>query len=386
MSFPAVKYKKERDFKNMKILHTSDLHLGITLCGMPLLPFQREFCKTLRDMSDKADAVIISGDIFDTSVASSEAVRCWSSLAADICLDRGVPLIVCAGNHDGAARLSSCSELLKAAGLYISGTLDGAFTPVIIGNTAVYSLPWLNPSDAASLLDCEPNAADVMRAVTKRIMSEADSSKCNILAAHCFVTGAAPSESDISARAVHAVGGADCIPADAFYGFDYVALGHLHRAQTVPADGTLIRYSGAPLPYSFGEAGMEKTVSLYDTESGTAEELPVPLPYTLRTVEDSYENVFALAEKDERRDDFMKIVLTDRYGGDSAFIRLKEIYPNLLHFSGRSPVSQGVTGVTAREAAELDIISLAIRYSEERRGEKPDEDELKWLQQALSDG
>ncbi len=377
----------------MKILHTSDLHLGITLCGMPLLPFQKEFCKTLRDMSDKADAVIISGDIFDTSVASAEAVRCWSSLAADICLDRGVPLIVCAGNHDGAARLSSCSELLKAAGLYISGTLDDAFTPVIIGNTAIYSLPWYNPSDAASLLDCEPNAADVMRAVTKKILSEADRSKCNILAAHCFVTGASPSESDISARAVHSVGGADCIPADVFSGFDYVALGHLHRAQTVsvtvpatvPENGTVIRYSGAPLPYSFGEAGTEKTVSLYDTESGVAEELPVPLPYTLRTVEDSCENVLALAEKDERREDFMKIVLTDRYGGDSIFMRLKEIYPNLLHFSGRTPVLSGVTGVTAKEAAELDIISLAIRYSEERRGEKPDGDELKWLQQALSD-
>lgn len=370
----------------MKILHTSDLHLGMTLCGMPLLPYQREFCKTLRDMSDRADAVIIAGDVFDTSVASAEAVRCWSSLAADICLDRDIPLIVCAGNHDGAARLSSCSELLKAAGLYISGTLDDVFTPVIIGNAAIYSLPWFNPSDAASLLGCESDAAHVMKAVTKKIMSEADRSKCNILAAHCFVSGAAPSESDISARAAHTVGGADCIPADVFSGFDYVALGHLHRGQTVSEGGTVIRYSGAPLPYSFGEAGTEKTVTLYDTESGCIEELPVSLPYTLRTVEDSYENVLALAEKDGRRDDLMKIVLTDRYGGDSAFIRLKEIYPNLLHFSGRTPVSSGGKGVTAKEAAELDIISLAIRYSEERRGVKPDADELKWLQQALSDG
>ncbi len=370
----------------MKILHTSDLHLGMTLCGLPLLPYQREFCKTLRDMSDRADAVIIAGDVFDTSVASAEAVRCWSSLAADICLDRDIPLIVCAGNHDGAARLSSCSELLKAAGLYISGTLEDAFTPVIIGNAAIYSLPWFNPSDAASQLGCEPDAAHVMQAVTKKIMSEADRSKCNILAAHCFVSGAAPSESDISARAAHTVGGADCIPSDVFSGFDYVALGHLHRGQTVSENGTAIRYSGAPLPYSFGEAGTEKTVTLYDTESGGIEELPVPLPYTLRTVEDSYENVLALAEKDERRDDLMKIVLTDRYGGDSAFIRLKEIYPKLLHFSGRTPVSSGGNGVTAKEAAELDIISLAVRYSEERRGAKPDADELKWLQQALSDG
>lgn len=367
----------------MKILHTSDLHIGISLCGVPLLPYQKEFCKTLCTLSEQADAVIISGDIFDTSVASADAVKCWSELATSLCLDRKIPVIVCAGNHDGAARLSSCSDLLRSAGLYISGSLEDAFAPVILGDTAVYSLPYFNPADAAAVLGCKPTAATVMKAAAEKILSEADSSKCNILAAHCFAAGGSPAESDISARAAQSVGGADLVPLDAFKGFDYVALGHLHKAQTVSKDGTVIRYSGAPLPYSFGEARYEKTVTMFDTVSREITEVPVPQPYTLRTTEGSYENIIAAAENDTNRDDFMKITLTDRYAGDNAFMRLKELYPNLLHFSGKASDAAGEAAVTAKEAAELDIVSLAVRYSEERRGTPPDEEETAWLAEAL---
>ena len=111
----------------MKILHTSDLHLGISLLNVPLLGYQRGFCEYLCSAAENADAVIISGDIFDTSVASSEAVRCWSGLVSGLCLEKKLPVVVCAGNHDGAARLSSCGELLRASGLYISGSFEDAF-------------------------------------------------------------------------------------------------------------------------------------------------------------------------------------------------------------------------------------------------------------------
>lgn len=372
----------------MKILHTSDLHLGITLCGIPLLPYQRTLCDTLCELAENADAVIISGDIFDTSVASAEAVKLWSGFATRLCHEIKIPLIVCAGNHDGAARLASCSGLLKASGLYISGALEDAFTPVTVGNTAIYSLPYFNPTDAAAVLGCEPNAASVMKAAASEILSKADKSVCNILAAHCFAAGASAAESDISARASESVGGADKIPADAFSGFDYVALGHLHKAQTVSKSGaeTLIRYSGAPLPYSFGEARYRKTVTLYDTDARSAEELDVPQPYTLRSLEDTYENILGIAEKDTNREDYMKITVTDRFAGDGIFLRLKELYPNLLQFSGASPTASGNGEVSkAAEASEMDIVSLAVRYSEERRGEKPDSDELKWLSEALKE-
>ncbi len=368
----------------MKILHTSDLHLGISLCGLPLLPYQKKFCGFLCEAAEEADAVIIAGDVFDTSVASAEAVKCWSSLATNLCLEKKIPVIVCAGNHDGAARLSSCADLLKAAGLYISGALEDAFTPIIIGDTAIYSLPYFNPSDGAVLLGCKPTASAVMKAVTEKILAEADKSKKLILAAHCFAAGGSAAESDISARAAESVGGAENIPLSVFDGFDYVALGHLHKAQTLKS-GTPIRYSGTPLAYSFGEAAQKKTVTFYDTETGDITEKEIPSPYTLRTVEGAYEDILTAAESDPCRDDLMKITVTDRYAGDNMFMRLKELYPNLLHFSGKQLERGGGAEITAKEAAELDIISLAKRYSEEKRGTAPDEDELKWLAEALEE-
>lgn len=372
----------------MKILHASDLHFGISLCGVPLIAYQQLFCDAFCRLAEKADAVIISGDIFDTSVANAEAIRCWSSLVTKLCTERKIPVIVCAGNHDGAARLASCSELLKASDLYIFGTLDDAFTPVIIGDVSIYSLPHFNPSDGAVLLGCKPTSAAVMEAAVKKILSEADKSGKLILSAHCFAAGATASESDISARAAESVGGIEKIPLSAFDGFDYVALGHLHKAQTLSKSGakTIIRYSGTPLPYSFGEAMQKKTVTIYDTELGEITEIEIPSPYTLRTLTGSFDDLMKEAQDDPNRDAFMKISVTDRYAGDNMFMKFKDLYPNLLHFTGKQSGNTVCTSeVSAKDAAELDIISLAARYSEEHRGSKPDEDELKWLSEALAE-
>lgn len=371
----------------MKILHTSDLHFGISLCGAPLLKYQWELCESLCDIvSDNSiDAVIISGDVFDTNVASAEAIKCWSSLATKLCLEMRVPVIVCAGNHDGAARLSSCSDLLRAAGLHISGSLEDAFFPIQLGNCEIYSLPYCNPTDAAAKLGCENSAAAVMAEITKKILANADKSKKLILSAHCFAAGGKAGESDVSARTAESVGGADLVPCSAFAGFDYVALGHLHRPQTLSASGTIIRYSGTPMPYSFGEAAQNKTVSVFDTENCTLTEIDVPQPYKLRTIEGDYEEILSKAEADPAPEDFIKIKIADKYAGSNMFSRLREAYPNLLMFSGKQGSVSSGAGITAAETAELDPAALAVKYSLDKRGHEPDEDELKWLKEAIAE-
>lgn len=371
----------------MKILHTSDLHFGISLSGVSLLKYQWEFCDSLCSIvSDNSiDAVIVSGDVFDTNVASAEAIKCWSYLATKLCLEMKVSVIVCAGNHDGAARLASCSDLLKAAGLHISGTLEDGFVPIKIGNCEIYSLPYYNPSDAAAVLGCKADAGIVMAEITKKILEGADKSKTLILSAHCFAAGGKAGESDISARTAESVGGADLVPISAFAGFDYVALGHLHRPQTIAKSGTVIRYSGTPMPYSFGEAAQNKTVSVFDTDSKTFTEIEVPQPYRLRTIEGAYEEILEKSENDPDRDCFVRIKVTDKYAGNNMFVHLREIYPNLLVFSGKQGTASSAAGVTAAEAAELDPAALAVRYSLDKRGHEPDEDELRWLAEAIEE-
>ncbi|MBQ3161456.1 MAG: exonuclease SbcCD subunit D [Oscillospiraceae bacterium] len=371
----------------MKILHTSDLHFGISLSGTPLLKYQWEFCDSLCNIvSDNSiDAVIVSGDVFDTNVASAEAIKCWSYLATKLCLEMKVPVIVCAGNHDGAARLASCSDLLRAAGLHISGTLEDGFLPIKIGNCEIYSLPYYNPSDAAAVLGCKADAGIVMTEITKKILENADKSKTLVFSAHCFAAGGKAGESDVSARTAESVGGADLVPISAFAGFDYVALGHLHRPQTISKSGTVIRYSGTPMPYSFGEAAQNKTVSVFDTDSKTLTEIEVPQPYRLRTIEGTYEEILTNAETDPHKEDFVKIKVTDKYAGNNMFARLRENYPNLLIFSGKQGTSSSSAGVTAAEAAELDPAALAVKYSLDKRGHEPDEDELRWLAEAIAE-
>ena len=370
----------------MKILHTSDLHFGISLMNVPLLQYQQNFCKSLCKAAENADAVIIAGDVFDNSVASADSIKCWSNLVSELCLGMKIPVIVCAGNHDGAARLSSCSDLLKAANLYISGNFEDAFKPVIIGNTAIYSMPYFNPAYAALLLDCKPTAASVMETAAKKILAEADPDKCNILSAHCFAAGAFPADSDISANASAAVGGADRVPLSAFDGFDYVALGHIHKPQTLysPTTKTIVRYSGTPLPYAFSEGVQQKTFTLFDTDTKTFSELPVPEEYRLRTIEDTYDNILKNSETDENKSDFIKMTVTDRFSGDGIYMTMRQIYPNILRFGGMKISDTVNTAAVSEKAAELDIISLAKLYLKEQRGCEADEDELGWLAEAFA--
>jgi len=371
----------------MKILHTSDLHFGIALSGMPLLKYQWIFCDTLCDIvrNNEIDAVIVSGDVFDTNVASAEAIKCWSYLATKLCLEMKIPVVVCAGNHDGAARLASCADLLRSAGLHISGALDDTFEPIKLGNCEIYSLPYYNSADAAEVLGCKADAGVVMAEITKKILDSADKSKKLILSAHCFAAGGKSGESDISARTAESVGGADLVPLSAFNSFDYVALGHLHRPQTLSKTGTIIRYSGTPMPYSFGEAAQNKTVSVFDTDNGTLTEIEVPQPYKLRNIEGTYEDILQNAENDPCKEDFVKIKITDRYAGSNMYARFHELYPNLIIFSGKQSSASSGTAVTAAEAAELDPAALAVKYSLDQRGHEPDEDELRWLAEAIAE-
>lgn len=371
----------------MKILHTSDLHFGINLHGVPLLKYQWEFCDILCNIvrNNEISAVIVSGDVFDTNVASAEAIKCWSKLATKLCLEMKVPVIVCAGNHDGAARLASCSDLLKAAGLHISGTLEDGFEPIVINNCEIYSLPYYNPSDAATVLDCKADTGIVMAEITRRILEKADKTKKLIFSAHCFAAGGKAGESDISARTAESVGGADLVPLSAFEGFDYVALGHLHRPQTLSKSGTIIRYSGTPMPYSFSEAMHNKTVSVFDTGNGELSEIEVPQPYRLRNIKGSYDEILKKNETSCDENEFVSIKVTDCIIRSHQRTELNALYPNILECKGTEATVSGTASITAAQTSELDPVELAIQFSVDHRGQKPDEDELKWLAEAIAE-
>ncbi len=338
----------------MKILHTSDWHLGITLHNIPLCDqqeyFINTFIQTVRE--ENPDAVIISGDIFDTSVSNSEAIRLYNLAVNGVCIDCGVPMIIIAGNHDGAARLASCRELLKKSGLYITGRLTKECEPVIIGDTAIYPVPYFNIDEVRYFY---PDAViktyeDAFGVVCADIISKTDKTKKNILAAHAFISGAELSDSNRSAI----LGTAQMVSADVLDGFDFVALGHIHRAQNVRNN---VCYCGSPLKYSVGEANQEKSMVMINTDDMSVRRIPVVPLHELRIIKGTYSE---LVETATESDDYIHIEITDIPAGIEMMSLFRRFYPNLISLRG-AEIHDGRTKnlITADEVSsmnELDIL------------------------------
>lgn len=370
----------------MRILHTSDWHLGIQLHGVSLLEEQRNAALFLAETveKEKIEAVVIAGDIFDHAVPPPDAVRLYSHMMRTLCIDLRVPVLLCAGNHDGAARLSVCAPLLRDAGLFVAGSLSDGVEPVVLGDTAFFLLPYFNAEEARYLYPDREirGAADAMAVVCEDLRAQRAAGKCNILVAHCFAAGGETGESDRAA----VLGSAGRVPLAAFAGFDYVALGHLHRAQQLACGDTILRYSGTPYPYSFGEAGQEKSFTLLDTQTMELSTIPVPPSRPLRILRGEQAALLENAPWDKAREDYLKIELTDSPPHLWLMAAFREYYPNLLEFQGLRQSGEG-QGITVQELEELRPLDLVRKFCEEVGGYTPDEDLLQiFREEALGSG
>lgn len=378
----------------MRILHTSDWHLGIQLHGVSLLEEQRSILSEMITLikTRSIDAVALAGDVFDSAVVSGEAVRLYSECMEAICLGCGAKVLLCAGNHDGAARLSACGGLLRGSGLYVAGRLSDGMEPVVVGDTAFFLVPYFHTDEARYLFPEETlaNTSRAMEHICRELREKRIPGLRSILVGHCFVLGGEPGDSDRTAM----LGGAGNIDAAVFEGFDYVALGHLHRAQTIrarPPDGmekgVTVRYSGTPYPYSFQEAGQEKSVTILDTETMEWEAVPLKAGRPLRVLRGAYERILELAPWDARKEDFIKAELTDRPAGLECLASLREFYPNLLKLEGIMPA--GTAEGEALSPGDLEALrprELVRRFGKEIGGVELDEGLLDLFEELSREG
>lgn len=362
----------------MRLLHTSDWHLGLTLGGVSLLREQREWAEELVQIvrEKRADAVLIAGDVFDRAVAPAEAVALYDQTITRIVQDCGAQILLLAGNHDGAARLSQLGALLCNAGVWLAGSLTARPAPVCFPDCECWLIPFFHPEQVRLLYpDCDIRTAnDAMRVLMDDIRARHNPRKRLVVGAHCFVTGAVPAESDYGAQ----LGGASQIAAAVFAGADYVALGHLHRAQTV-APG--VRYSGAPYPYAFSESA--GSVTIFDTQDGALETVQFHPTRTLRKLCGCYEEVLVQAESDMQREDYMHIVLADRAAGLETLDTLHALYPNLVTLTGQAWETEEIGTLTVEETRTLSPRALLARFCEENGGFSPTETQIETFMQAL---
>jgi exonuclease SbcD len=320
----------------MRLLHTSDWHLGRTLYGEDLLTHQTAFLDWLlaEAIERRVHAVVVAGDIYDRAVPTTDAVAVLDHTLRGFAAAR-VPVLLTSGNHDSAVRLGFGSRLSELAGVHLRTAVPDIGRPVLLsdehGDVALYGIPYLLPDAVMADLDAERSHASVLAAAVRLIKADATERGIGrtIVAAHAFVTGAIASESERDIR----VGGIGDAPASLFAGLTYVALGHLHGQQDVSAGagGTTVRYCGSPLAFSFSERHHHKSVTLAEIDAAghvTTTKLATPVPRRLREVRGKLEDL--LAGTSDLADAWVKVVLTDTVRPASPMERLREIWPHTL--------------------------------------------------------
>jgi DNA repair protein SbcD/Mre11 len=325
----------------MRLIHTSDWHLGRTLHGENLLPHQDSFLRWLLDeaVRQRAGAVVVAGDVYDRAVPPLDAVRLLDATLLRFAQAR-IPVILISGNHDSAVRLGFGAGLSEAAGIHLRTSVTDLARPVLLadedGPVAIYGIPYLLPDAVMADLGVQTRTHEAVLAEAARLI-RADAATRGmartVVAAHAFVTGGQPAESERDIR----VGGVADVPAAVFAGFSYVALGHLHGAQRAgpPRSGTVIRYSGSPLAFSFGEKDHVKSVTLAEIDAGgrvAVTALPAPVPRPLREVRGRLDDLLARADSDLAglAGAWVKVVLTDTVRPPVPMERLREKWPHTL--------------------------------------------------------
>jgi exonuclease SbcD len=361
----------------MRLIHTSDWHLGRTLHSADLLPYQADFLEWLvaESIAQRADAVVVAGDIYDRAVPTTEAVALLDRVLTGFA-EAGLPVLLTSGNHDSAVRLGFGSRLSEAAGVHLRTSVADIARPLVAGGVALYGIPYLLPDAVMDELGTGRSHADVLAAAVDLIKQDAAGRGFDrtVVAAHAFVTGAEPSESERDIR----VGGIADVPASVFSGLTYVALGHLHGQQNVGPAGR-IRYSGSPLAFSFGERHQVKSVTLAEIDDAgnvTTKKLPTPVPRPLRQVRGSLEEMLALDDP-ELALAWLKVVLTDTVRPAAPMERLRERWPHTLALDFEPEGELSCAEADLRGTAQVsDPVQICARFVEFTSGGPPDEEQL----------
>jgi DNA repair protein SbcD/Mre11 len=351
----------------MRILHTSDWHLGRSFHGEDLLDVQARYVDHLIETieTEQVDLVVVSGDVYDRALPSVDAV----ALADDTLHRLGTSrarVVITSGNHDSGRRLGFNARLVDLAGVHLRTDAGRVAEPVVVedehGPVAVYGIPYLEPdvlTQAWGLPRRSHHAvlAEAMERIRADLATRPDGTR-SLVMAHAFVAGGLPSESE---RDI-AVGGISVVPLELFDGIDYTALGHLH-GRAVLSD--TVRYSGSPVAYSFSEADHVKGSWLVDLDADGFERatfVAAPVARPLARLEGTIEELLTDDRFTEHETSWLQVTLTDEVRPLQAMERLRTRFPHALALrfapSGgeREPARVTTSGRSAHEVA-LDFVS-----------------------------
>ncbi len=324
----------------MRFFQIADLHLGKVVNGFSMIEDQRFILRKIIVEVERyrPDVILIAGDVYDKSVPSIEAVHLLDEFLTELAA-RDLTVIMISGNHDSADRLAFAAGIIKSQNIYISPVFENDLRPIVLrdayGEINVYMLPFIKPLNVRKHYpDIEIKSYhDALKTVVDHI--EVDQSVRNIILVHQFIVDA-KSETLTSDSEEDYVGAIGNVGAEIFADFDYVALGHLHRAQYIGRK--TVRYAGSPLKYSFSEVNGEKSITCFDIAEKTAEIAVQTIP--LKPLRDMVEIRGKYIEltardyyKDLNLDDYYHVTLTDEVDVPNALGKLRSIYKNIMKLS-----------------------------------------------------
>lgn len=366
----------------MKILHTADWHLGIDLHKVSLLEDQAYFFQQLVKIieEENIEVIIIAGDIYDTALASKEAIGLFDQMMTTLCKKMKKEVIVIAGNHDSGERLSSMNQLLSVMGLHVYGKMEAPLKPLIIQDHAFYPIPYFHLETIRRVYQTKVSSNDeAFLLMLDQAKQQAQQAVSHIAIAHAFCANASISESDRFAN----VAGADMVSAKVFTGMDHTALGHLHRQQHM---GEHVYYSGSPLPYSFSEAEYEKCVLIYDSEKKQVSKRSIVPLHPLITWKGSFAQLQELIQQGVDKNAYYKIEMTDGIVSSETMDYFREHIETLLQLSGKQAFIQEKISIQLDEMETMSDLDIVRHFFLDHYGEELDEEQLGWLLEAMKEG
>lgn len=337
----------------MKIIHTSDWHIGKIVNEFSMIEDQKYILNKLIELikEEQPNVLIIAGDIYDRSIAPVDAVELLNETLSNLIINTDTKIVAISGNHDSGERLSFGSKILEKQGLYICGADNELYRRVVIKddnkNVNFYLVPYKDPALVKKLLDNKAikNHNDAMSETIKTIKENLNKEEVNILVSHGYVTmkrsdaiesneqkyEIAELEISESERPL-SIGGTDLIDGNLFKDFDYVALGHLHGRQRIGRDE--MRYSGSLLKYSFSEVNQKKGVIVLDIEDDKSINIEFkklkPIR-DMRVVKGDIENIVKEGrEVEDGNEDYIQAILTDDGELINPMEKLRSVYPNTM--------------------------------------------------------
>lgn len=383
----------------MKILHTSDWHLGRTFHQESLHAQQAALLEQVRliAIDQEVDVIVIAGDIYDRAVPPIEALQLFESTLVE--LTKVAKVIVTSGNHDSAIRLGFGSPMMQDS-LSIRTDTKQIFDPVLLAddeqNVAFYALPYLLPDvlrfELAANQD-EPLARShqaVWDEATRRIQldlalrKEADPTIRSVVIGHAFIIGgvASDSERDIT------VGGIDSVGSYCLEGFDYVALGHLHGPQEISCAGdTVITYSGSLMRYSFSEATHQKSVTIVSLDPGqraTYERIPLRQERQMALLEGTLAEILSRENIEAHSQDWVRARVTDPIWPENLQTRVRNEFPHAVLVEHRPPAKTELAGLPSEQIGELSVSQILNSFLTEVANIDPDQETIQLFTDAFN--